>query len=161
MEPSHFQIKQVFIFLLGQAVGYSVEKVLGDVEAQLEATLSPVIEEFEQASHELTVSAGKKKLLSYYKNDYATDIRKICPLSDPYGLQADVTYKRRWKKLWSARIDDLFCPSFESWWVHREERDLSEWEMQQMMDVDRYGLRNWLGDSKNTRLSYFVGFADD
>ena len=161
MEPSHFQIKQVFIFLLGQAVGYSVEKVLGNVEAQLEATLSPVIEEFEQASHELTVSAGKKKLLSYYKNDYAADIRKICPLSDPYGLQADATYKRRWKKLWSARIDDLFCPSFEPWWVHREERDLSEWEMQQMMDVDRYGLRNWLSDSKNTRLSYFVGFADD
>jgi hypothetical protein len=54
--------------LLGQAVGYSVEKVLGNVEAQLEATLSPVIEEFEQASHELTVSAGKKKLLSYYSS---------------------------------------------------------------------------------------------
>jgi hypothetical protein len=53
MEPSHFQIKQVFIFLLGQASGYSVEKVLGNVEAQLEATLSPVIG-FEQASHELT-----------------------------------------------------------------------------------------------------------
>jgi hypothetical protein len=50
MEPSHFQIKQVFIFLLGQAVGYAVEKVLGNVEAQLEATLLPVIEEFEQAS---------------------------------------------------------------------------------------------------------------
>jgi hypothetical protein len=66
MEPSHFQIKQVSNFLLGQAVGYSVEKVLGDVEAQLEAALSPVIEEFEQASHELTVSAGKKRLVSFY-----------------------------------------------------------------------------------------------
>jgi hypothetical protein len=108
MEPSYFQIKQVFIFLLGQAVGCAVEKVLGNVEAQLEATLLPVIEEFEQASHKLTVSAGKKKLLFYYKNDYATDIRTTCPLSDPCNLQQAATYKRRWKKLWSARIDDLF-----------------------------------------------------
>jgi hypothetical protein len=161
MEPSHFQIKQVFIFLLGQAVGYSVEKILGNVEVQLETTLSPVIEEFEQASHELTVSVGKKKLLSYYKNDYATDIRKICPHRDLYGLEADAIYKWRWKKLWSARIDDLFCPSFKSWWVRREERDLSEWEIQQIIDIDRYGLRNWLSDSKNTRLSYFVGFAEN
>jgi hypothetical protein len=118
IEPSHFQIKEVFIFLLGQDIGYSVKKVLSNVKAQLEATLSPVIEEFEQACHEITVFTGKKRLLFYYKNDYVTDIRKICPLSDPYGLQADTTYKRRWKKLWSARTDDLFCPSFESWWIH-------------------------------------------
>ena len=89
------------------------------------------------------------------------DIRTNCLLSDPWNLQAAATYKRRWKKLWSARIDDLFCPSFESWWVHREERDPSEWEMQLMIDLDRYGLRNWLSDNKNTRLSCFVGFADD
>jgi hypothetical protein len=46
IEPSHFQIKQVFIFLLGQAIGYFVEKVLHNVEAQLKAMLSPVIKEF-------------------------------------------------------------------------------------------------------------------
>jgi hypothetical protein len=48
--------------------------------------LSPVIKEFKQASYELTIFVGKKKLLSYYKNDYAIDIRKICPLSDLYSL---------------------------------------------------------------------------
>jgi hypothetical protein len=88
-------------------------------------------------------------------------IFESAPLNDPYSLQADATYKRRSKKLWSASIDDRFCPTFESWWVRREEWDLREWEMQEMMDVDRYGLRNWLSDGKNTRLSYYVGFADD
>lgn len=55
MESSHFPTTQVLIFLLGQAIGYSVEKELGNIEAQLKASLSPVIEEFKQASHELTV----------------------------------------------------------------------------------------------------------
>jgi hypothetical protein len=92
IEPSHFQIKQVFIFLLGQAIGYSVEKILGNIETQVKTTLSPVIKEFKQACHKLTVSVRKKNVLSYYKKDYTTDIQKICPLSDLYSLEANTTY---------------------------------------------------------------------
>lgn len=33
--------------------------------------------------------------------------------------------------------------------------------MQPIKDDDSYGLMKWLSDSENTRLSYYVGFADD
>lgn len=81
IEPSHFQIKQVFIFLLGQAIGYSVEKILGNIETQLKTTLSPVIKEFKQACHKLTVSVRKKR--------YSLIIRKtIQQISKRFVLSA-------------------------------------------------------------------------
>ena len=43
--------------------------------------------------------------------------------------------------------------------MRREESDLSELEMQLMMDTNGHGLRKWLSDSKN--LSYHIRFAED
>jgi hypothetical protein len=42
------------------------------------------------------------------------------------------------------RIIDNFCPNFRSWWIRREESDLSEREMQEILNQDAHGLREWL-----------------
>ena len=67
MEASRFQIMQVFLFLLGQAAGYSVGKELGNVEAQLKSCFPEVVDEFERAAYELSVASGKSQRLSYYQ----------------------------------------------------------------------------------------------
>jgi hypothetical protein len=54
------------------------------------------------------------------------------------GIQRIGLHVRLDRKSYKRTKKPLFCPSFESWWVRREERDLSEWEMQQIMDIDRY-----------------------
>jgi len=52
--------------LISQAAGYSVEKELDDVEAQLESRFPEVVDEIERAAHELSVAIGKSQKLSYY-----------------------------------------------------------------------------------------------
>ncbi|PMD66894.1 uncharacterized protein K444DRAFT_515584, partial [Hyaloscypha bicolor E] len=49
------------------------------------------------------------------------------------------------RKLWAARINDLFCPDFETWGVRREESDLTDWEAQEMADLESCGIRGWMG----------------
>lgn len=49
MDPSRFQIKQVFLFLLGAVKGYRVEKLLGEIESTLKTSFPLKIREFDQA----------------------------------------------------------------------------------------------------------------
>jgi hypothetical protein len=151
MDPSRFQTKQVFVFLLGRTAGYPVEKEFEKAERSLEATDSAAIHEFECASHQLAIREGKKKVLSYFKTTYITDIRRHCPPRDPFGYLPDDRYRRRRRKLWAINIIDLFCPSFESWYVRMVESDLSEWEADEMTDHDKYGFREWLAYAYQVR----------
>ncbi|KAG8531637.1 uncharacterized protein KY384_003268 [Bacidia gigantensis] len=93
MEASRFQIKQVFLFLLGQAAGYRVEKELGNVEAQLESRFPEVVDKFERAAYELSMAIGKSQKLSYYQQSYAAEMQKMCPPKDPLGLLSSVKYR--------------------------------------------------------------------
>jgi len=162
MEASRFQIKQVFLFLLGQAGGYSVEKELDNVEAQLESRFPEVVDEFERAVHELSVAIGKGQKLSYYQRSYTAAMQEICPPRDPFGLLSSVKYRRRWRKLRSVDLDNFFCPSFELWWTRREEADLSDWEGVYMLGNNYFGFQRRLKEiSKGQPTAAFVGFADE
>lgn len=144
MSPSKLHIKQVFLFLLGQAVGYPVQKNLNKTDAHLRTSYALHIVEFEDAIYQLARLRGTQSILLYFKGTYAQDVRRLCPQTDASGIPADRKYQRSWRKSWSERINDRYCPSFRSWWVRREEADLSELEMQQMLDQDKHGLREWL-----------------
>lgn len=146
MEASRFHIKQVFLFLLGQTAGCSVEKELGNVEAQLKSRFPEVVDEFERTAHELSVAFGKSQKLSYYQRNHAAEMRDICPPSDPFGLLSSVKYRRRWRKLRSTNLDNFFCPSFERWWTRREEADLSDWEAFYMLGNQCFGSLRRLRD---------------
>ncbi|EOA85570.1 uncharacterized protein SETTUDRAFT_40212 [Exserohilum turcica Et28A] len=144
MSPSELHIKQVFLFLLGQAVGYAVQKNLDKTDAHLRTLFPLHIDEFEDAIFHLATLRGRQSILSYFKKVYAKDVRQLCPQTDPFGILTDRKYQRRWRKSWSMRINDRFCPNFRSWWIRREETDLSELEMQEILDQDAHGLREWL-----------------
>jgi hypothetical protein len=73
-------------------------------------------------------------------------------------LSGDNESKRRGRKAWSLLINNHLCPDFESWWVRREESDLSDWEAELMTNHDDTGLKKWL--MKKESRCYFVGFAD-
>jgi hypothetical protein len=144
MSPSELPIKQIFLFLLGQAVGYAVQKNLDKTDAHLRTSCALHIHEFEDAIFQLATLRGRASILSYFKEEYAKDVRRLCPQTDPFGILTNHKYQRRWRKSWSMRINDNFCPNFRSWWIRREESDLSELEMQEIIDQDAHGLREWL-----------------
>jgi hypothetical protein len=144
MSPSELHIRQIFLFLLGQAVGYAVQKNLDKTDAHLRTSCAPHIDEFEDAIFQLATKRGRESILSYFKEVYAKDVRQLCPQTDPFGILTNHKYQRRWRKSWSMRINDHFCPNFRSWWIRREESDLSELEMQEIIDQDTHGLREWL-----------------
>ncbi len=159
MEASRFQIKQVFLFLLGQAAGYSVEKELGNVEAQLKSCFPEVVDEFERAAYELSVANGKSQRLSYYQRSYAAEMQKICP---PIGLLPSAKFRRRWRKLTSIDLDKFFCPSFELWWTRREEADLSDWEGVYMLDNNYFGFKERVREiSRGQPITACVGCTDE
>ncbi|EXL64058.1 hypothetical protein FOPG_19672 [Fusarium oxysporum f. sp. conglutinans race 2 54008] len=137
MDPSSFQIKQVFLFLLGAVEGYRVEKFLEGIELEIESLFPLKIQEFDQAAHQLSLTLGRKELISYYRNDYASISEEFCPFEDNES-------KRRWRKEWSLLIHHDFCPDYESWWVRREERDLSDLEAELMANHNSTGLKKWL-----------------
>ncbi|KAH7462782.1 hypothetical protein FOMA001_g18271 [Fusarium oxysporum f. sp. matthiolae] len=137
MDPSSFQIKQVFLFLLGAVEGYRVEKFLEGIELEIESLFPLKIQEFDQAAHQLSLTLGRKELISYYRNDYASISEEFCPFEDNES-------KRRWRKEWSLLIHHDFCPDYESWWVRREERDLSDLEAELMANHNGTGLKKWL-----------------
>ncbi|KAF5573400.1 hypothetical protein FPANT_12397 [Fusarium pseudoanthophilum] len=151
MDPSSFQIKQVFLFLLGAVEGYRVEKLLEGIESELESLFPLKIQEFDQAAHQLSLSLGRNELILYYRNNYASSLDEDCPFGDNES-------KRRWRKAWSLLIHNHFCPDYDSWWVRREESDLSDWEAELMANHNDTGLEKWLMKKEN--LCYSVGFAD-
>lgn len=144
MSPSELHIKQIFLFLLGQAVGYAIQKNLDKTDAHLRTSCALHIDEFEDAIFQLATLRGKQTILSYFKDVYAKDVRQLCPQSDPFGILTNRKYQRRWRKSCSMIINDSFCPNFRSWWIRREESDLSELEMQEILDQDAHGMREWL-----------------
>jgi len=129
MEPSLLRIKQVFLFLLGQAAGFCVEKELGAVETKFEEKFLQMIQEFERAVYELTVSAGRQFLHSYHTNDYVNDyikgIKEEWHPGDLFDMLATDRYCRRCRELCAIWYESYYCPNFESWWVHREGLDLA------------------------------------
>jgi hypothetical protein len=120
-----------------------VEKWLGNIESTLKNRFPLEIQEFDEAVYQICLTLGRKKLISYYRNDYTARDKKS---------------KRRLRKAWSSYIDNYFCPSYEDWWVQREESDLSEWEAEFTANRDDNGFKKWL--MRNETLSRFVGFAD-
>jgi len=162
VEASRFQIKQVFLFLLGQAAEYSVEKKLGNVEAQLKSCFPDVVDEFERAAYELSVANGKSQRLSYYQRSYAAEMQKLCPSKDPFGLLSSAKFRRRWRKLTSIDLDNFFCPSFELWWTRREEADLSDCEGVYMLDNNYFGFKERVREiSQGQPITACVGFTDE
>jgi hypothetical protein len=146
MKPSLLRIKQIFLFLLGQCAGFCVEKELAAVENKLEMRFPEMIQEFEQAVHEMTVSAGRRFLRSYHRDTHAKAGKVHWPLDDPFGMLERQKYQRRCRKLRAICYDKYYCPDFKSWWVRREESDLSELEIQQMTDCANFGLQRWLSE---------------
>ena len=148
MDPSSLQTKQVFLFLLGSVAGYRVEKRLGDVASTLETEFPLKIQEFDQTVHQQALTLGRGKLVSYYRNDYAADVKD-------YYLHRD---NRRWRKIWSLQINNWFCPDFEDWWVQREESNFSDYEVELAAGHDENGLNGW--SMKRESRSYYIGFSD-
>ena len=144
MDPSSFAMKQIFEFLLGQVWGYRVPRQLQTIEKLLIVDHKSIMDEFDRTAHSLTVTTGKKKLLIYFQQSYALDISRLQPAFDTWGRKAPQEFRRVWRKSWAARINDLFCPDFETWWVRREESDLTDWEAQEMADLESCGIRGWM-----------------
>lgn len=46
------------------------------------------MDEFDRATHSLTITASKKSLLLYFQQKYASDISLLQPASDPWGCKA-------------------------------------------------------------------------
>ncbi|CZT11997.1 uncharacterized protein RAG0_15995 [Rhynchosporium agropyri] len=145
MDPSSFAMKQIFEFLLGQVLGFRVHRQLQTIEHQLIADHMSKIVEFDQAAHSLTIIAGKEKLIMYFKQDYISHVNRLQPAFDPWGRKTTPEFRREWRKSLSARINVLFCPGFETWWMRREESDLIDWEAQEMVDLGSCGIRGWMG----------------
>jgi hypothetical protein len=139
MSPSELQTKQVFLFFLGRAVGYAVEKDLGRTEAHLRTSCAQQITEFEDAIFRLSSIVGRQSLLSYYQERYAKDVRQFCP-----HILGSTKYQRRWRKSWSMRVSDHFCPTFKSWWLRREKSYLNELKLEAMADHKAHGLMAYL-----------------
>jgi hypothetical protein len=144
MSPSTLHIKQVFLFLLGQATGYAVQKNLNNTDAHLRTSCALHIDKFEDAIYQLATLRGRQSIVLYFKETYAQHVRQLCPQTNPSSILTNRKHQRSWRKSWSKRINDRYCPSFQSWWIRREELDLSELEMQWMLDQDAHGLRGWL-----------------
>ena len=144
MDPSSFAMKQIFEFLLGQVWGYRVPRQLQTIEQQLILDQKSKIDEFDHTAHSLAVTTGKNKLLIYFQQSYALDIGQLQPASDPWGRQTPQELRREWRKSWAARINELFCPDFETWWVRREESDLTDWEAQEIASLESCGIRSWM-----------------
>jgi hypothetical protein len=145
MDPSSFAMKQIFEFLLGQVWGYRVPRELQTIEKRLIIDHKSKMDEFDRTAHSLTVAAGKNNLLLYFQQSYALDISRLQPAFDPWGRKTPQEFRREWRKSWAARINDLFCPDIETWWVRREESDLTDWEAQEMADLESCGIKGWMG----------------
>ncbi|PVH67582.1 hypothetical protein DL98DRAFT_283447 [Cadophora sp. DSE1049] len=144
MDPSSFAMKQIFEFLLGQVLGFRVPRQLQAIEKLLIAGHKSKMDKFDRAAHSLTITAGKKRLLLYFQQKYTSDISLLQSASDPWGRKATQELRREWRKSWAARINDFYCPDFQTWWMRREESDLTDWEAQEMVDLESCGIRGWL-----------------
>lgn len=136
MEPRQLDIKQVFLFLLGQVSSKEVQKDLKGVGLKLEVEFSGIIREFEREAHGIVVAAGREEMLSYYNDD--------CIHSYMFSLPY-----RGARKFWALCVDDKFCPSFESWWVSRVDEISSQWEREDVLKVmksNSFGLLDWVED---------------
>jgi len=144
MDPSSFAMKQIFEFLLGQVWGHHVPTQLRTIEQQLIIDQKSKMDEFDHTAHSLAVTTGKNKRLIYFQQSYALDIGQLQPASDPWGRKTPQELRREWRKSWAARINELFCPDFETWWVRREESDLTDWEAQEIASLESCGIRSWM-----------------
>ena len=135
MNPSSFAINQIFEFLLGQVWA----SVFPD-SYKLSRNCS-LVDEFDRATHSLTITATKKSLLLYFHQKYASNISLLQPASDPWGRKATQELRKEWRKSWTARTNDHYCPDFQTWWIGREESDLTDWEAQEMADLESCGIR--------------------
>lgn len=77
MEASRFQIMQVFLFLLGQAAGYPVEKELENVEPQFKSRFPEVVDVFQRTAYELSVAIGKIKAILLPTKLYSRNARDV------------------------------------------------------------------------------------
>jgi hypothetical protein len=92
----------------------------------------------------ITRPITKNNLLIYFQQSHALDISRFQLAVDPWGRKTPQEFKREWRKSWAARINDLFCPDLETWWMRREESDLTDWEAQQLADLESCGIRGWM-----------------
>ena len=83
MDPSSFSVKQTFEFLLGQAAGYRVPRLLQTIEETLFPQYRAELKDFDRYAHNLAVAIGKEDLISYYQKEYPFDIKRLQP---PYDL---------------------------------------------------------------------------
>jgi hypothetical protein len=78
MNPSSFQVKQVFLFLLGEVEGYRVETFPQGIKSKLESLFPLKIQEYDQAAHQLSLTLGRKESISCYRNDHASILEEFC-----------------------------------------------------------------------------------
>jgi hypothetical protein len=137
-------MKQIFEFLLGQVWGYRVPRQLQTIEQQLILDQKSKIDEFDHTAHSLAITTGNNKLLIYFQQSYELDIGQLQPAFDPWGRPTPQELRREWRKSWAARINELFCPDLETWWVRREESDLTDWKAQEIASLESCGIRSWM-----------------
>lgn len=152
MDPSSVYTKQIFLFLLGQAAGYAVQKEYGDVERPLREIFRSHIEEFEQSAYKTACMLGKERLLAYFKHNYSHDIRGHYHSELGTCLSKD----REWRLRWARHMKTTLCPSYEAWWVQREKELHIQAAWVESTDG---GLRSWLNERSN-RVTY-IGFVSE
>ncbi|RFU79247.1 hypothetical protein TARUN_2959 [Trichoderma arundinaceum] len=149
MDPSRLQMKQIFVFLLGEAAGFDAEKEMGGVEAKLEAQ---AVKEFDDAAYKLCISASCS---------HAARLQHVIA-TNPYLRNSQEG--RRFAKIWADLIQGRLYPTIESWRLRREERDFIEWgTRKEMTGGGKFTLIQWLSQFKPyTRPTVTsVGFVED
>ncbi|KAI1385643.1 uncharacterized protein F4822DRAFT_350269 [Hypoxylon trugodes] len=130
MNPAHFQIKQVFLFLLGQKLSYPVEKLMGDIEDKLKNDCPQLIEGFESAAYDLTVLAREGPTEQSGGVRIEGGLARVPSASTHIQAQEE-------QEATCSRLTP------KSWWSQREECHRSAREKERMINADDYGLRKW------------------
>lgn len=157
MDPRGFEMKQVFIFLIGKTKGWKVEQDMDKTEARKEAAKTEPdreaekqfrkqIEEFDKAAYKLSVSNWERTWALYRDDSYAVFMEhNHVPKSDD---------EEKWMLAAESQKDDMknmLCPSFKSWWLQRELQAFYEREMQKKMPrAVQSNLDEWLQSQKQT-----------
>lgn len=79
--------------------GYMTSFELQTIEETLLSQYRAELEELDRCAHKLAVAIGKNDHISYYRNEYPLDIKRLQPPYDFCGRQSPREYQRTWRKL--------------------------------------------------------------
>lgn len=118
LHPDDFHTKQIFMFLLGVARQYHVQKQFPTIEVDLEKNAKPACDEFDRAAYKESIGLARSEFITFLDNhseNWYRDLR--CPPQDDCGCGPRCLAE----KITLAMTDFDF--TFDEWQLKRVVKD--------------------------------------